>query len=49
MWKEAGKGMVRWEYSDERRRGGVGLREPICALDAAIRIVGLMIKIDNHG
>jgi hypothetical protein len=47
MWKEAGKGMVRWEILLMREEeGGVGLREPICALDAAkIRmLVGLMIK-----
>jgi hypothetical protein len=47
IWKGARKGMVRWEVlllGEEE--GGVGLREPICALDAAkIRMfVGLMTK-----
>jgi hypothetical protein len=47
MWKGAGKGMVRWEVLlMKEEEGGVGLREPVCALDAAkIRmLVGLMTK-----
>jgi hypothetical protein len=47
MWKEAGKGMVRWEILPmKEEEGGVGLRDPICALDAAkIRMfVDLMTK-----
>jgi len=47
MWNEASRGMVRWEVLLlKEEEGGVGLREPICALDAAkIRmLVSLMIK-----
>jgi hypothetical protein len=47
MWKGAGKGMVRWEIlSMKEEEGGVRLRDPLCALDAAkIRMfVDLMTK-----
>ena len=36
MWKGAGKGKVRWEVLLlKEKQGGVGLRDPVCALDAA--------------
>ena len=47
MWKESKRGMVRWEIlMMGEEEGGVGLRDPICALDAAkIRmLVALMTK-----
>jgi hypothetical protein len=47
IWKGAERGKVRWEVLlMEEEEGGVGLREPICALDAAkIRmLVGLLVK-----
>jgi len=51
MWKGAGKGMVRWEIlSMKEEEGGVRLRDPLCALDAAkIRMfVDLMTKEDQN-
>jgi len=47
IWKGAGRGMVRWEIlMMGEEEGGVGLRDPVCALDAAkIRmLVSLMTK-----
>jgi hypothetical protein len=47
IWKDAKRGMVRWEIlMMGEEEGGVGLREPVCALDAAkIRmLVALMSK-----
>ena len=47
IWKGAERGKVRWEILVMgEEEGGVGLREPVCALDAAkIRmLVALMVK-----
>ena len=47
IWKGSERGKVRWEVLLMREEeGGVGLRDPVCALDAAkIRmLVGLLVK-----
>jgi hypothetical protein len=50
VWKGARRGMVRWEVLlKKEEEGGAGLREPICALDAAkIRMFTALMTKDRQ-